>query len=131
MRTSLRARPVDLKTPAMTTLTASSLRSSVLRRRSVKVKKFQLFASVDDEEMYHKSSNKNYAEDQKIKLVGKLGRGSKTNKEGKNIGSSSGLYVRAEISENHYCGLFIARVRLLYIIRVVRSMEIWTPVLTQ
>ena len=98
---------------------------------SQKIKKFQLFASVDDEEIHHKTSNKNYVEDQKINLVGNLGRGSKTNKEGKSIGSSSGLYVRAEISENHYCGLFIARVRLLYIIRVVRSMEIWTPVLTQ
>ena len=42
-----------------------------------------------------------------------------------------GIFLVKETKEHFYCELFCSRVRLLYVLRIVRAMEAWTPVLAQ
>ena len=42
-----------------------------------------------------------------------------------------GIFLVKETREHYHCELFCSRVRLLYVLRIVRAMEAWTPVLAQ
>ena len=80
-----------------------------------KIKKFKFFDSVEDEEITKKETKKKNLKD----------------KEREKEKRSGGIYLIGQASENHFSELFCARVRLLYILRVVRAVDAWTPVLTQ
>ena len=84
-----------------------------------KIQKFKFFESAEDEETARKESNRiKMKEKERIK---------EQNKDKRN----GGIYIIGQASENHFSELFCARVRLLYILRVVRAVDAWTPVLTQ
>ena len=80
-----------------------------------KTKKFQLFESVDEEENVRKNNQKKAEKE----------------RENKNDKSGGDIYILGENPENYYCDLFCARVRLLYVLRVARTVDAWTPVLAQ
>ena len=42
-----------------------------------------------------------------------------------------GIFLLEETKDHYYCDLFCTRVRLLYVLRVVRATEAWIPVLAQ
>jgi hypothetical protein len=80
-----------------------------------KIKKFQLFESVDEEENVRKNDQKKAEKD----------------RENNNRKNGGDMYILGENPENYYCDLFCARVRLLYVLRVARTVDAWTPVLAQ
>ena len=53
------------------------------------------------------------------------------NENGNENDDDDGLYLFSQRKENYYCDLYCSRVRLLYVLRVVRAMDAWTHVLAQ